>query len=784
MATHRKANDPSADNHLAMVPIITAIKLTSLVGLVALAAGLPLFLVGTPCLDQTSPRSRFGGRLGSHTDLSLMRLLNSLDPSPDSPSMSPSSSLVLRALPSTIRPAVDNARVRLIILLVITCCFMVVPAWFTVAKAMNSLLGFRKRWLDEACDGEEIWWIRFKRAGPKQTTVSEKQAMALAGKYGLLDGAGDDPEGKPVPAGRIRAIYAIPDTLHLDKLIGQRQEVLEKLETAQTRYIQSFEANPMANKPETETEKQPTSPTEKRTSFLPVSISLRFRLLETDCTDDPTCSRQKRRRASTKRDSGGVNAPTQYVAPKTFYKLRPLPAVPSTSDDLIPRITELGREDDQEAIPTFTEQVTTRVVGSRFLEVQRSSGMFTDLPVGADLRIGTTGQLEPQAMPVTSDTESSMMGHGSRSRVDLSDYPVDPIPRPLSQADSIRFPTPDEPRHSMSPDRGGNVDDPLQPDPPVVPPKPRQPVGYQPISTGGSLRRPPPRKRTNPSFAMVSEDPQILQGHQPIIRPNSGVSPLDLGSHYQDIKRYRPQLIQLNDDIAEAQSTTYESMARGQGVVGLLVVGSGLHLPHAIKIVGASRESIKWARLQRPNGSAFGFWVATFLLTAAACVLGGFVGFRLLERPALTVFSTVTPFVGLAVASAPGLSHYLGFFSPLARDNGLASGLAEGVVPALAISLILLAMGYGVQSELYTIVLTNSTDRPNPPFRLVEMAKLSGSITYAQERSIAFKGLTVMLVSVLVRRTVQYQALQRLHQLADPCWWFLAYPRCLFDLCD
>jgi hypothetical protein len=144
----------------------------------------------------------------------------------------------------------------------------------------------------------------------------------------------------------------------------------------------------------------------------------------------------------------------------------------------------------------------------------------------------------------------------------------------------------------------------------------------------------------------------------------------------------------------------------------------------------------------------------------------------------------VTPFVGLAVASGPGLSHYLDFFSPLARDNGLASGLAEGVVPALAISLILLAMGYGVQSELYTIVLTNSTDRPNPPFRLVEMAKLSGSITYAQERSIAFKGLTVMLVSVLASRTVQYQALQRLHQLADPCWWFLAYPRCLFDLCD
>ena len=36
---------------------------------------------------------------------------------------------------------------------------------------------------------------------------------------------------------------------------------------------------------------------------------------------------------------------------------------------------------------------------------------------------------------------------------------------------------------------------------------------------------------------------------------------------------------------------------------------------------------------------------------------------------------------------------------PLVRDNGLPSGLAEGVVPAVAISLILLATGYGIASK-------------------------------------------------------------------------------------
>ena len=322
------------------------------------------------------------------------------------------------------------------------------------------------------------------------------------------------------------------------------------------------------------------------------------------------------RHSSTKRNSGGINAPTQYVAPKTFYKLRPSPAVPSTSDDLIPRISKVGRDDLQDPEPTFTQEVTNRVVGSRFFEVQRSSGMFSELPVGADLRIGTAGQLEPQGMPTTPDTESSLMGHTNRSRPEFHE------PRPMSRADSIRFPSPDDTRPSTSQERGGGVEEPLLPGPPAVPPKPQQPIGFQPISSGGSFRRAPPRKRTNPSFAMVSEDPQILEGHQPVIRPNSGVSPLDLGNHYQDIKRYRPLLIQLNDEVAEAQSVTYEDMTRAKGIVGLLVIGRNLRLPHATRIVGSSRESIKWNQLQRQNGSSFGFWVVTSLLTVVACVLG------------------------------------------------------------------------------------------------------------------------------------------------------------------
>lgn len=63
------------------------------------------------------------------------------------------------------------------------------------------------------------------------------------------------------------------------------------------------------------------------------------------------------------------------------------------------------------------------------------------------------------------------------------------------------------------------------------------------------------------------------------------------------------------------------------------------------------------------------------------------------------VISIVTPFLALSVASAPGLSHYIDFLDPLARNNSLPSGLAESVVPPMAISLILLGAGCGVKSE-------------------------------------------------------------------------------------
>lgn len=51
--------------------------------------------------------------------------------------------------------------------------------------------------------------------------------------------------------------------------------------------------------------------------------------------------------------------------------------------------------------------------------------------------------------------------------------------------------------------------------------------------------------------------------------------------------------------------------------------------------------------------------------------------------------SPVVPVIGLANSTAPGFSHSLGILKPIARSNELGSGIAQSIVPAIGIALIL-----------------------------------------------------------------------------------------------
>ena len=121
-----------------------ALKLGVWMSLLALAAGLPLFMVGTPCLSSTSPANTLEGHLGTMTDMSILRLLNALDPDPSSAQ----GGLVSRALPSTIAPALRSARARLIVLLVILSVLGCGGGLLVIWKTFRSLAKGQEK-LDE-----------------------------------------------------------------------------------------------------------------------------------------------------------------------------------------------------------------------------------------------------------------------------------------------------------------------------------------------------------------------------------------------------------------------------------------------------------------------------------------------------------------------------------------------------------------------------------------------------------------------------------------------------------
>lgn len=175
-----------SEGHLGLHSMLAALKLAAVPSLVALAAALPLYLVNTPCLDATSPSNTLGGRTGSLTDMSLLRLLNSLDPSPGSQSTSSQLHLqaYIRALPSTIAPAIGSARVRLIVLLVIITVLGCGGGLFVLFRAYTAFARYHKRFELEICGGMDMVIIPLQRA-KAWSGLSEEGIRRWIGERGL-----------------------------------------------------------------------------------------------------------------------------------------------------------------------------------------------------------------------------------------------------------------------------------------------------------------------------------------------------------------------------------------------------------------------------------------------------------------------------------------------------------------------------------------------------------------------------------------------------------------------
>jgi hypothetical protein len=147
---------PAAALHLGVISAV-----------LSLGAALPLYIANVPCLSGTSPQNAQGGRLGSLTDLSLLRLLNAIDPNPDSSSRGSSLSnlfaqpallrprtgdapIYKRALSDTVAPATSSARVRLIIVLVLVGLLTLIGGLWLVLRVYRRMARHWREAEDEA----------------------------------------------------------------------------------------------------------------------------------------------------------------------------------------------------------------------------------------------------------------------------------------------------------------------------------------------------------------------------------------------------------------------------------------------------------------------------------------------------------------------------------------------------------------------------------------------------------------------------------------------------------
>jgi len=150
-----------------------------------LAGALPLYMVSTPCVADSSPKVTYGGRTSTLTDLSLFRLLKMIDDRTVTTGDNPST-LMKRAIIDGVNES-PKARTRLIILTVLLILLGILPVLFKLYREFNTVLAYRIRWLDVQCAGVEMGWLSLSKT-PGFTGWSEGRMKEFLLKNGLTSG--------------------------------------------------------------------------------------------------------------------------------------------------------------------------------------------------------------------------------------------------------------------------------------------------------------------------------------------------------------------------------------------------------------------------------------------------------------------------------------------------------------------------------------------------------------------------------------------------------------------
>ncbi|KAF9270732.1 hypothetical protein L218DRAFT_952811 [Marasmius fiardii PR-910] len=641
--------------------------------ILGLAGALPLYLIETTCLAQQPSTAVFGGSYSALQDLSLLRLLRELD-------RGNISTVNLVAIPSThslSKRADDgsdplNIRPRIIVLTVFVAVIALFPALFKITKEFNRLAAYRKRWLEGKCQGKDLAWLSAKEA-PGFSGWGEKQFKDFVLKTGLSSSLDNDSRqgdlrsrsrgygngnGNGSRSGRggentellddkekakleidINGIFSICDTQALAVLIEERDEILENLEIAETKYINSFKLS--TPEPSLMTDFEPSS--SRDGSHPHISRPKKFG--------------HRRMRSKNPAPAASSLAPTSFVAPSHYYKIRGVSGV--SGGHFADTSYEKGEKSRERSL-NFSETFHSRIIGSRFQELNRDSAHSGHFPLGSPLHV-RQGTLE-------------LLGKDSES---ISSYPF-PDPRRYG------------PNYAESSEGGLSkleeeewVDISQEETPDEIMQSAENGTG----SAGPSFRRRYPkmaseshskretfpfRKKAGPESPDDVPPPHLrLQHSQPFVRPLDGINYDHLGDIYSDIALWRTKLKQINADIVEAQKQCYNDIAEGVRIKGWLFVGQGLrHIPKMQIIEGRNKDDVRWDILQNERTMLDHCLYYAVIVVAVVLLAAG-----------LTAAS------GLALATAPDFSHYLPFLQKLWSENRIAAGVVTVFVPAFAISL-------------------------------------------------------------------------------------------------
>jgi len=392
--------------------------------------------------------------------------------------------------------------------------------------------------------------------------------------------------------------FLFSDTHKLALLIDERDEILENLEISETKYISSFRVT--TPDPSILDFVPPPPPADPSRPYISKPLPL-----------TPRQRRTRPRRQVNRAFAASSLAPSSFVAPSSYYKLRGVQGISGG------RFADAGIDRHQ----SLSDSINSRVIGSRFMEVNRNSVAYGRLPLGSHVAVEESGELGPTArhgswLPPIPDPRLFGPNYGSSSYEDM-DVDEHGVVQAIPEEE-------EEEEEEEWVDLSTDGPDILETDYNGIPPDQAGP---------SSFRRPrPPKPDTPPSTRHESfprrmsyrADPESvppphlrLQPSQPFVRPMDGLGYEDLGHVYAEITQWRSRLKIINAEIADTQRDSYNDIASGAGINGWLIVGRGLRFIPGVQIIeGRAKEDIRWDVLQNERS-----WLDTSVMWAAVAVV-------------------------------------------------------------------------------------------------------------------------------------------------------------------